>query len=102
MTQFYCLADVQWDSLFFQVLIWGGVAVAAIALLQLLRAMFEDSKRGEEDAAGKSQNALIGFVALGCAMAFGGYYLKMKIGPDAGNEFKEFVSQEGRFKVKFP
>lgn len=98
----FCVADIQWESALFQVMIWGGVAVAVIALVQLFRAMFEDNKRGEEDAAGKSQNALIGFVALGCALAFGGYYLKTKIGPDAGNEFREFVSQEGKFKVKFP
>jgi hypothetical protein len=102
MMEIFCVADTQWESALFQVMIWGGVAVAVIALLQLFRAMFEENKRGEEDAAGKSQNALIGFVALGCALAFGGYYLKTKIGPDAGNEFREFVSQEGKFKVKFP
>jgi hypothetical protein len=102
MTEAICFAEIQWESALFQVLIWGGVAVAVIALLQLFRAMFEENKRGEEDAANKSQTALIGFVALGCAMAFGGYFLKNKIGPDAGNEFREFVSNEGRFRVKFP
>lgn len=99
-------AEIDWTQAFTGGLIGGGGALVLAALIFFFRAMV--ANRDESKQIETNQPIYLASLGLGIALVIGGLYFRGSIGKASTadssslNNFSEFVSKEGRFKVSFP